>query len=291
MERELWPIVYRALRAAAREVTQKYVQYHPWAIAAVLLWAALHDRPVSWACDARNWSTTRLRPAELPSESTMSRRAGRAGFAVFLNHLAARLRGGGPPAWELTIDGKPLVVGGCSKDPDARPGRGAGGGVARGYKLHAGWGDRCLPEAWEVTGLSAYEGAAAERLLAQFRGKGVLLADGCYEASRVYDAAAAAGYQLLAPPDEQDTGRGHTYQSPHRAVSLRWFADGLGWDLLRERASIERAFGNAGSFAGGMGPLPAWARRLGRVSRWVWCKLVINAARIIRRQGRMERLQ
>jgi hypothetical protein len=54
MERELWPIVCRALRATAREVSQKYVQYQPWAIAAVLLWAALHDRPVSWACDVRN---------------------------------------------------------------------------------------------------------------------------------------------------------------------------------------------------------------------------------------------
>src|SRR2546423_5130936 len=150
MERELWPIVYRALRAAAREVTQKYVQYHPWVIAAVLLWAALHDRPVSWACDPRNWSTTRLRPAELPSAATVSRRAARAGFGVFLNAVAERLRGAGGPSWELVLDGKPLVVGGCSKDPDADRGR-AAGGFARGYKLHAVWGEECLPERWEVT--------------------------------------------------------------------------------------------------------------------------------------------
>ncbi|MFO0798274.1 MAG: hypothetical protein U0804_12420 [Gemmataceae bacterium] len=72
-------------------MTQKYVHYHPWAIAAVLLWAAIHDRPVCWACDPRNWSTTRLRPTEIPSAATVSRRANRAGFAVFLNHLAAWL--------------------------------------------------------------------------------------------------------------------------------------------------------------------------------------------------------
>lgn len=291
MERELWPRIYHELRAAAREVDQKYVQYHPWAVAAVLLWAALHDRPVGWACDPRNWSTTRLRPAALPSAATVSRRARRAGFGVFLNHVAARVQGGGPPAWELVVDGKPLVVGGCSKDPDARRGRAAGGTTARGYKLHAVWGSRCLPEAWEVTGLNEYEGAVAERLLAQVRGMGLLLADGNYEASRVYDAAAESGYQLLAPPDPQDTGKGHRYQSPHRLVALRWFADGLGWDLLRERAAIERAFGSATNFAGGLGPLPAWVRRRGRVGRWVWCKLIINAARIRRRQQPVERLQ
>lgn len=286
MERELWPIVYQQLRAAAQEVQQKYVHYQPWVIAAVLLWAALHDRPVAWACDPANWATTRLRPPELPAAATVSRRAARAGFAVFLNRVAARLRGDRPPAWQLRLDGKPLPVGRCSKDPDAKSGR-----HGRGYKLHALWGDECLPEAWEVTAAREYEGAVAERLLPQVRGKGVLLADGNYEASRVYDAAAASGYQLLAPPDTQDTGGGHCYQSPYRLVALAWFADGLGWELLRGRGTIERRFGNAGSFGGGLGPLPNWVRRRGRVERWVWCKLVINGARILFRQREKQRLQ
>jgi hypothetical protein len=286
MERELWPIVYRALRAVARDVSQKYVHHHPWAIAAVLLWAALHDRPVSWACDGRNWSTTRLRPAALPSASTVSRRARRAALGVFLDLVAQRLRGDGPPAWELVVDGKPLPVGRCSKDRDAKAGP-----LGKGYRLHAIWGAKPLPERWAVTAMRDYEGAVAERLLAGLEGKGVLLADGNYEASRLYDAAAEAGYQLLARPDERDTGEGHRYQSPHRLVALRWFADGLGWALYRDRGSIERAFGNAGSFAGGMGPLPHWVRRQGRVERWVWCKLAINAARILYRRQQKERLQ
>jgi hypothetical protein len=286
MERELWPRIYHELRQAARGTRQKGVHHHPWVIAAVLLWAALHDRPVAWACRAENWGTTRLRPAERPSAATVSRRARRAVFGVVLNHLAGRLRGDGPPARELAIDGKPLPVGRCSKDPDAKSGP-----LGRGYKLHAIWGGRCLPEAWEVTAAREYEGAVAERLLTQVRGKGVLLADGNYEASRLYDAAAASGYQLLAPPDEQDTGRGHTYQSPHRRLALRWFADGLGWTLLRGRGAIERAFGNAGSFGGGLGPPPSWARRRGRVERWVWCKLVINAHRILRNRERMQQMQ
>jgi hypothetical protein len=279
MERELWRIVYYRLKWVARRFDQKYVQLQPWRIAAVLLWAALHDRPAEWACDRRNWTTTRLRPGRLPSPSTVSRRARKTAFGLFLNAVAARLRGAGPPAWDLIVDGKPLPVGRCSKDPDARP-----SSHGKGYKLHAIWGDRCLPEVWEVTAAREYEGAVAERLLTQVRGMGLLLGDGNYEASRLYDAAAASGYQLLAHPDRRDTGRGHRYQSEHRLFALRWFADGLGWRLYRDRTAIERRFGNMGSFGGGLGPLPNWVRRLGRVTRWVWCKLMINAARIIHRQ-------
>lgn len=279
MERELWKIVYTALRKVARRFDQKYVQLQPWRIAAVLLWAALHDRPVSWACNPRNWTTTRRRPDRFPSEATMSRRAKKTSFALFLNAVAAELKGDGKPAWELVVDGKPLPVGRCSKDRDAK-----GGHLGRGYKLHALWGTGPLPQAWEITAMREYEGVVAERLLTQVRGVGFLYGDGNYEASRLYDAAAASGYQLLAHPDPQDTGRGHRYQSEQRRTALRLFADGLGWKLYRWRTSIERTFGNAGSFGGGLGPLPNWVRRLDRVTRWVWCKLVINAARIIRQR-------
>jgi hypothetical protein len=279
MERELWPPLYRTLRAVARGTHQKWVQYQPWEIAAVLLWAALHDRSVQWACRQQNWGTTRLRPRKIPSASTVSRRAPRLVLAIFLNRVAAKLKGKGKPAWELVVDGKPLPVGHCSKDPDARGTR-----LGRGYKLHAIWGTDPLPEVWEVTAMRDYEGAVAERLLSQVRGTGFLYGDGNYEASRLYDAAAASGYQLLAPPDNRDTGRGHRYQSEHRLASLRLFVDGLGWRLYRRRSSIERRFGNAGSFDGGMGPLPNRVRRQGRVERWVWCKLMINAARILHRQ-------
>src|SRR5690349_366191 len=97
MERQLWPLLYHEVRAVGERVRQKYVQRQPWVIAAVLLWAALHDRPVSWACDPANWITTRLRPDPLPSASTLSRRAKRVGFAVFLDAVSERLRGIGLP--------------------------------------------------------------------------------------------------------------------------------------------------------------------------------------------------
>ena len=150
--------------------------------------------------------------------------------------------------------------------------------------MHAIWGDGPLPEAWEVTAMRDYEGVVAERLLTQVRGVGFRYGDGNYEARRLSDASDHSGYQLLAPPDRRDNGCGHHYQSEHRVRALRLFADGLGWELYRWRPSIERKFGNLGSFGGGLEPLPNWVRRLGRVTRWVWCKLVINAARIIHRQ-------
>ena len=84
MERELWPLLYHELQAAARDFRQKYVHYQPWAVVAILLWAALHDRSVYWACDARHWATTRLRPARLPSRSTVSQRRRRTAFGLFL---------------------------------------------------------------------------------------------------------------------------------------------------------------------------------------------------------------
>jgi hypothetical protein len=73
MERELWPALYRLIREAGADFSQKYAQHTPRAIVAVLCWSALHDRPRYWACDSRNWNTTTLRPTSLPSPSAGAR--------------------------------------------------------------------------------------------------------------------------------------------------------------------------------------------------------------------------
>ena len=95
MERELWPLLYRALMEVATDVRQRYVQMQPWVLVAVALWAALHDRPICWACQPRHWSTTTLRPARLPSPSTLSRRLDSIGVGLLWRVLEARLRGRG----------------------------------------------------------------------------------------------------------------------------------------------------------------------------------------------------
>ena len=281
MERELWPVLYDYLLQTVQEVRQKYVQLHPWVIVATMLWAALHDRPVSWACDPRNWSTTELRPARIPSEKTMSRRADSVATGVFWRALEGRLRNNDAPAVLAFIDGKPLPIGGNSKDPDARWGR-AAGGLAKGYKLHAVWSTGVLPETWEVTPLNVGEKQVAHRMIGQLRSGGYLVADGEYDASYLYDRAYEQGYQLVAPCRKaKRPGSGKHYQSPHRLHGIEMLHHEFGRQLYKIRTQIERSFGNATSFGGGLVPLPAWVRGLDRVRTWVWAKLLINAVRIL----------
>ena len=185
MERELWPLLYRLVVATAKDFHQKYVQYQPWVLVVVALWAFLHDRPLSWACQARHWGTTTKRPLRLPSPATLSRRLDSLPVGAFWLELERRLRASGVPALVSLVDGKPLPVGGCSKDPDARYGRGAGA-VAKGYKLHALRAGRAVPEAWDVTALNANEKAVARGLFGQLAGRGpggYALGDGNYDAS------------------------------------------------------------------------------------------------------------
>jgi hypothetical protein len=282
MERELWPPLYRLLQDVAKDFSQKYVQFQPWVLVAVMLWAALHDRPVSWACQRRHWSTTTLRPPRLPSPSTLSRRIDGAGVALLWRALEQRLRGSGRPALVAFVDGKPLPIGGNAKDKDARRGR-AAGGLAKGYKLHAVWSTRPLPEAWEVTPLNVSEKAVARALIGRLDYGGYLLGDGYYDASHLYDAAAARGYRLVAPfRKAENPGCGKHYQSPHRLRSIELLRSDFGKALYKARTAIERSFGHAGSFGGGLGPLPAWVRGQARVRTWVWAKLLINAVRIRR---------
>jgi hypothetical protein len=284
MERELWPLLYRTVRAVARDFSQKYVQISGWVLVVTMLWAALHDRPVSWACDRAHWATTRLRPLHLPSPATMSRRA--YGVSVgFLWHAveqSLRTLSTQTPALIAFLDGKPLPVGGCSKDRQARYGRGAGL-MAKGYKLHAVWCNGPLPEAWEVTALNVEETIVARRLIPQLSKGGYLLADGNFDMNALYDLAGQHDYQMVTPPPKAPPGRRR--QSPQRLHSIELMARPFGSQLYKRRIGIEEKFGNATSFAGGLSPLPAWVRGLKRVRNWVWAKLLINAGRILKKHG------
>ena len=283
MERELWPLLYQAVRQVAQSFRQKYVQHQPHVLVLVLLWAAVHDRPISWACRPQHWSTTKLRPARIPSHSTLSRRLDRLVVGTFLRALEQHLRDHGQPGLLSFLDGKPLPVGGCSKDPDAKVGRGAGR-LAKGYKLHTLWGQRVLPEAWEITPLNADEATVAARLFAQAPGAGYAVADGNYDSSPLFDEARRHGYQLVVPMPDPNAGQGHHYQSKDRKRCIELVHGEFGQSLLGQRRRIEQSYGNATSFGGGLGPLPAWVRGLGRVRTWVWAKLLINAVRILNKK-------
>ncbi|MGC1718743.1 MAG: hypothetical protein WA746_07150 [Isosphaeraceae bacterium] len=124
MERELWPRLYHLVMEVGQTLRLTDVTYQPHIIVLVFLWAALHDRPVSWACDERNWATTTLRPATLPDPSTLSRRLRRVDTAMLMRALVQRVRQEGDPQLVAVIDAKPLPVGGASQDPETHCGRG-----------------------------------------------------------------------------------------------------------------------------------------------------------------------
>jgi DDE family transposase len=299
MERELWAELSQAIcdvdtrwREPARFV------HRTAAIARVYLWAVAHDRPVSWACEADNW-TTHTRPAALPEQSTVSRRTrreGPGGFAEFLDTLADRLSGR-PAALSLVkrLDGKPLEVAAHSTDRDARWGRGAGR-MAKGYKLHTLWcgGGRPFPLDWAVTPLDVDEKQVAARFakrLGQRGGGGYVLADANYDSGPLHTRVAAANHQLVAPRQKggPGVGLGHRPACRHparvRCVEMLEPPAGVnrfGPDLHAARGQVERDFANLTSFGGGLCGLPAWVRRNWRVRTWVHGKLLVNAARIRR---------
>jgi len=284
MERELWPKLYHLVMDVGQTLRLIDVTYQPHIIALVFLWAALHDRPVCWACDERNWSTTTLRPATLPSPSTLSRRLRRLDTAMFMLALVQQLRRVGDQRLVAVIDGKPLPIGGASQDPEARCGRGVGT-WARGYKLYAVWGERPMPYTYRVYNMTVNNAKVYEDMITQLTWGGYLLGDGEYDANPVFDAAGAAGYQLLAPRDKPNAGLAHMYQSPYRLRCIELLRSPFGKNVYRLRRGIERTFGNLTSFGGGLSPLPAWVRHQDRVWLWVTAKMLINAGRIMINKG------
>jgi hypothetical protein len=290
VERELWSILYPLLRRLGNDFSQKYVHFQPWVLVAVTLWAVLHDRPICWACDPDNWAETSLRPRRLPSASVLSRRGHGVAVGLVCRALEQVIRDRQEPALLAFLDGKPLSIPAISSDPDAGFGRGAGA-MSKGYKLHAVISDRPRPEAWDVTAINVAETKVAQTLIGRLEYGGYLLADSNYDASVLFDAAAAKGYALRTPHRQANAGKGHRRQSPHRLLSIDAGRTDLSKALLQARGEIEPRFGTLSSFAGGLAPLPAWVRRLHRVRTWVWNKLLINAARIIKNQRLASSLQ
>lgn len=282
MERELWESLCGVARLFFNGQTRGV--YTDEVIFAVYVWAVVHDRPVLWACDPSNWPPDLLR-RPLPTQSTMSRRLRRATFEHLLYDIENALLSLTliHAQWLRVIDAKPLPVGGPSKDADATWGRGAGG-IQKGYKLHVIWGDGPLPITWALAGLNVSERRIAMALVQDLPGEGYLLGDKQYDSATLYDAAAEAGYQLVAPP--QRTGRrlGHRRQSPNRLRSLALLDIPFGRGLYRYRRRIEHCFARLTSFVGGLGPLPFWVRRFNRVRLWIHCKLLLNAVHIMKFQ-------
>jgi hypothetical protein len=287
MEHELWAELSAVISVIDQDFFDNGDFLHATAvIVRCHVWSGMNDKPTIWACEPRHWRSE-IRPKLLPSQSTMSRRLRSPEFEQFMTLLEKRLSHL-PRAGVLfkRLDGQPLVVAAHSSDRNATWGRGAGQ-QSKGYKLHAIWSGLAMPLQWRVAPLDKSEQEMARRMLRKLPDPGYLSADKNYDSNKLFDQAANANNQLICPRRYgPKKGLGHVRHSVHRLHSKDLLETPtrrltrFGPHLMKQRSQIERDFGNSVSFSAGLHGLPAWVRTYGRVHRWVWVKLLINAARI-----------
>lgn len=276
MEGQVWSIV-ECILSDAQPASGRF-QYGMRDILRVIIWAVLHDRPMVWACYPQNWPDT-LRPDRLPHASTISRRWRTSAIRREADRLYRQtVYALGRVSRYAAIDGRPLLVGGYSKDHDARAGR-AVGGMGRGYKLHAVVDNRHVILSYEIHTLSKAEPTVAVKLLAKIP-KGVtrIVGDTIYDSMNLHRTAEQEGRKLYTPIRENRVGR---RQQPRRLQLLRLNQRSVGKRLLAWRITIERTFGQTSTIGFGFKGLPPWARRIHRVERWMWAKLICHHAWIM----------
>ena len=71
MERELWLLLYEIGTKLDKHWGRW--KYSTAEIVVVYFWCVLHDRPMAWGIDPANWPDD-LRPLDLPTQPTLSRR-------------------------------------------------------------------------------------------------------------------------------------------------------------------------------------------------------------------------
>jgi len=283
MERQLWKKIVKLMKGICKLRGNVMCTYSDAVIVKTWLWAVLHDRPVSWACEACNWPIYQ-RHWQLPSESTMSRRLRSSGVQWLLKRLEELVLNSDVQQnliW--AVDGKPLTISGHSQDRQAGYGR-ATGGKAKGYKIHAIIGlDGSVPH-WRLAPMNKDERVMAKRMLKQTEIRGYLLADSNYDSNKLHQQCDDHGNLQLVSPRRYGPSRGfgHRKQTAGRKRSveiLEHHTPEFGSQLINLRTAIERYFGNLCNWSAGLTHLPPWIRTYNRVKRWVQTKIIINAVK------------
>jgi IS5 family transposase len=284
MEAQLYAALYKLVYSLAHP-RPKQTRFNDRIVVMVYLWSVLWDRPVCWACNARNWSIEL--PFDLPSDSTMSRRLRTVGVQQLLERaLSAASALFGEPPLVKQMDSKPMYVGPYSKDKDAKRGRVAQGLFARGYRLHTLNHGRIVRH-FTLAPMNDHDSLVAPKLIEKLEGGGYAAADNAYDTNDLHQKAAAANHQLVSPPRAANKGvRDLKYNCPQRLRSLDLLDSplqkcGLSGDFGRElyncRQKVESGYG--GMTFLGLNYLPAWVRGARRVACWSAGKILVYLCR------------
>ena len=246
MDRQLWKAIVEVMQQLGNPPRNESWTYQVVDIVKVWFWAVIHDRPVSWATRRENWPVC-LRRRTLPSASTMSRRLRSGATLEFLRRLEERVIAPAESSGLVwLIDGKPLPIGGCSKDRQAGYGR-SSAGKAKGYKLHAIIGKDGHVAQWRVAPMNRDERVMARRMLRVLRQPGYVVADRNYDSNRLHQVCDERGNLQLVARRRYGPGRGHGHRRQtqgrlrSKAILEDPFPD-FGEQLLRQRDQIERFF-------------------------------------------------
>lgn len=282
MDRNVWRVLTAAVRSADRRVPRsgRRMQFSDQLILRMYLWCVWHDRPLCWASDAAHYSTL-FRPRQLPSNSQFCRRVKSRRVRAMLDAVQEYLTRSEARESLTYLDGKPLPVSLCSRDPDARIGW-AVRGFARGYKLHVWARDDGFVPRFSVRSLNQGEAKVA-RELATTPCTGVVLADANYDTRKLYQALGQCGAQLFTPLKRISKNHKRLKKmDSHRrfAIELCTQQPDLYRAILDRRTRIERILSTLTCFGGGLTHLPPWVRTLPRVQRYVSAKIAIYHARL-----------
>ena len=282
MEDQLYRAIVMVLTQVDKRRQRTNEDFSDEDVVKVFYWAVVHDRPIDWACQRRHWPI-HARRRRLPSGSTVSRRLRSPSVLALLKAVEQRVTRPQPGKLYWMIDGKPLVISGCSKDRQAGYGR-AARSKAKGYKLHMLVSAEGGIAAWRVAPMNVDERKMAERLLNSAEVQGYVVGDANYDSNKLHRYCDASGNRQFVTPRRYGKGRkvGHRAQSAGRLRSIAILENpqpNFGRQLLGDRSIVERYFGNATNWGGGLTHLPPWVRTHRRVHRWVQAKLALNALR------------
>jgi hypothetical protein len=291
MDGELLRALYHRFSHDPKLAHTRDCTYSDGRILLLYCFAAMCDHSITWASNLKNWPLwCRAAIRHLPSRSQVNKRLKTESIGRWIAVIDAELRNRLPHGADQVGDGKPLVVGGFSRDPDARWGKTPGDGWAKGYKLHLIIDAvSAAIDAWQITPLDGGEATVLRRdLIANCDLRGVTLrADANYDSNPTYQAVAAAGGRLIAPRRKPGTGLGHRPHHPDRLRALAELERSPDAQAnlrahQRARSRVEQALGHLTNLPFGLWALPNHVRRLHRVQRWVSAKILLYHLHLIR---------